>query len=632
MENKIKAYLKILISFAINQNYTNIGDSNIEISQPPESNMGHYTTNIALQLSKDLKQSPINIANKIIEFINKVQIENTLKEKFLLESKINTNKLNNTDILPIDKFIDSKIDFEIATPGFINIKIDPKMFIYEMFDFTLSNKEILIYKGKTFLIEHTSANPNKDMHVGHLRNNLIGNAIANLWEFTGAKVVRDYVINDRGIAIAKLMWGYLKYARKSENTPVDIDFWVNNKDLWHTPNSLNLSPSRFIDVLYTKGSLDFDESKEIQNTVRKFVLDWENQDKNNLDLWKYLVDLAIDGHIEIMKRLKSKTDKYWRESEHYQKGKDLVYKGLKEGIFKQLEDGAILSNLSKYNLTDTILLKKDGTSLYITQDLALTKLKKDTYSPDLITWVVGPEQSLSFKQLFAICEQLGIGNINEFKHISFGYVTIKGSGKISSRKGNVVYITDLLNDAITKIKNKMISSNDFTEQEIEEYSEKLGIGSVKYAILKISRNQNIEFDLDVVTSIDGDTLPYIMYGFVRSSNLIKNFNSKNLTISEISFNDITQEETELLINLFNYKEVIVMASFENSPNLICTYLYKLAKLFNKFYTNVPIDAANIKEKEDRDYISNRRKYITYLFNNITKTMLNLLGIDTIGKM
>lgn len=627
MENQIKLYLRLIISFAFQKIYKDIILPNIEINQPPESYMGHYTSNIALQLSRSLKKNPVNIANEIVEFLKNFQVDSNLKGLFLEEYK-----LNDVKILFIDKFINSTIYFEIANPGFINIKIDPKMFIYEMFNFSLSNKEILIYKGKTFLIEHTSANPNKDMHVGHLRNNLIGNAIANLWEFTGAKVIRDYVINDRGISIAKLMWGYLKYARKNETTPIDIDFWVSNKDLWHTPNSLNLSPSRFVDVLYTKGSLDFDENKDTQNIVRKLVLDWEKRDINNLALWEYLVNLAIEGHLEIMKKLKSKTDKYWRESEHYQIGKDLVYKGLKEGIFKQLEDGAILSNLKKYNLTDTILLKNDGTSLYITQDLALTKLKKDTYNPDLITWVVGPEQSLSFKQLFAICEQLGIGNINKFSHISFGYVTIKGSGKISSRKGNVVYITDLLNDAINKIKNKMISSNDFTEEEIEEYSEKLGIGSVKYAILKISRNQNIEFDLDTVTSIDGDTLPYIMYGFVRSNNLIKNFNFKDVTIEDISFNNIIQEEIELLINLLNYKEVIVTASLENSPNIVCTYIYKLVKSFSKFYTNVPIDSTNIKEKEESIYISNRRKYITYLFNKITNIILNLLGIDVIYKM
>lgn len=563
----------------------------IELEHPTNTSFGDYSTNIALKLAKTHKKNPFEIAETIAGAIN---TESTIEK------------------------------VEIVKPGFINFYLSKNILLKELNEILEKNSkygQTITGVGKKWLIEHTSPNPNKAMHLGHLRNNVTGMAISNLWEATGIKVIRDCIDNNRGIAIARLMWGYLKFAHKKGEQITDINYWYDHQDEWNMPQDVCLSADKFVDHLYVKASEDF-KNKEIETIVRQMVVNWEQGDERNHALWKKVLDLSYQGQNETYKRLKNQFDKVWHEHEHYKQGKDLVEEGLKKGVFKRLEDGAILSNLDKYKLPDTIIIKKDGTSLYLTQDLALTKLKKEVFSPDKLFWVVGPDQTLALRQLFAICEQLGIAKREDLIHISFGYMSIKGKGKMSSRAGNVVYIEDLLDDAKAEIL-KMFDERKFASGNIEEVAEKMAVGAVKYSILKVGRTTDTAFNFETSLSLEGDSGPYIQYTYARCQSVL----SQGSTDVADTPQSVTPNEEELsLLRLFpRFIEAIEAAAMQYAPNLLCNYLFTLAQAYNLFYQKHQILKADEETKKFR-------LTLTQSAAQVLKNGLAILGIETVEKI
>jgi len=449
-------------------------------------------------------------------------------------------------------------------------------------------------------------------------------AIANLAEATGIKVIRDCIDNDRGIAIAKLMWGYLKFGKKDKKETEDIGYWFDYQDQWQTPEDLKLRPDRFVDQLYVKGAADFEKSKEIEEKVRKLVVDWETEDKITWALWKKVLDYSYEGQKMTLGRLGNKWDKVWHEHEHYKAGKKLVEEGLKKGIFKKLDDGAIVTDLAKYKLPDTIVMKSDGTALYITQDLALTKLKKETFKADKLFWVIGPEQSLAMQQMFAVCEQLGIGKKDDFVHLAYGYMSIKGQGKMSSRLGNVVYIDELLDLAKAKVK-KIMDGADFSGKAIDKVSEEVGVGAVKYSILKVGRLQDMAFDINESVSVEGNSGPYLQYTVARTNSVLAKMPNKQISESanKWQMKKLNNEEMTILRSLARFSEVIETAAKSYSPNLLCNYLYDLAQKYNNFYNKDRIIAS-----DNEDF----RLALTFGVGQVLKNGLKLLGIQTPERM
>lgn len=509
------------------------------------------------------------------------------------------------------KKIASEID--VAGAGFINISIKSKALITQTNKVLMGDWEKPL-KGKTFLLEHTSPNPNKAMHLGHLRNNLTGMALANIFEYLGAKVIKDCIDNNRGIAIAKLMWGYLKFGRKDKKQIKDIDYWFNHQDEWQTPEDTKQRPDRFVDELYVKGSEDCN-SPETEKKIRQLVIDWEAKDKKNWALWKKVLQYSYEVQILTLKRLGSCWDKVWHEHEHYQQGKDLVKKGLKMGVFKTGKLGAIVTDLKKYGLDDTVVIKGDGTALYITQDLALTKLKKETYKPEKLFWVIGPEQSLALKQMFVCCEQLGIIKVKDCNHVAYGYMSLKGKGKMSSRLGTVIYIDDLLDEAKKQIQSSF-KSND-------ELAEKIGVGAVKYSILKVGRMKNIVFDFKESLSFEGNSGPYLQYTYARAHSVLAK-NGKNRTYRLTEVKNLSNEEEILLRTLYRYEEAVVEAAENLAPNKIAEFLYDLAQKFNGFYNKHRVIGSGEAEPF--------RLWLTAAVSEIIKQGLELLGISASEKM
>lgn len=562
----------------------------LKLEPTENSAFGDYSSNSALN-----KENPRKYAEKLVK---KLQSNSMLLE---LVEKI-----------------------ELAGPGFINFWLRKDILINNLIHIDREKEKYGFSKvnnGQVWEIEHTSPNPNKAMHLGHLRNNVTGMAIANIAEATGVKVVRDCVDNNRGIAIAKLMWGYLKFGRKDGKNITDISYWLKHQDEWQTPDDLQIRPDRFVDNFYVKGSLDFDMDKSVEERVRQMVIDWESEEPNNRALWKKVLEYSYSGQELTLKRLGNRWDKVWRESDHYKQGKELVELGLKKGIFKK-SNGAIVTDLSKYSLPDTVVIKKDGTALYITQDLALTKLKKETFNADKLFWVIGPEQSLAMKQMFAVCEQLGIGKIEDFIHLAYGYMSIKGQGKMSSRLGNVVYIDDLLDLAKDRVKNIMDKSL-FSQKDLDKISEMVGVGAVKYSILKVGRLQDIAFDINESVSIEGNSGPYIQYTIARCNSVLNKARSFNL---EIGNWEVESEELLILRILIKFREVLIESANKYSPNLLCNYLYDLSQKFNSFYNKYRILEAETKESKVF------RLFLTKAVGQVLKNGLKLLGIESPEKM
>ena len=613
----MKLTVNKIIKTEIKKTLQELGFPNDQISleHPAVESHGDYSSNVALILFPLAKRDPALQDNHP----NSPKSPRALAELLAGNLRINSK---------LQKIV-SKVD--VAGPGFINFVLQDNVFIDGLNEIA---KEKNAYgssdwgEGKKWLIEHTSPNPNKAMHLGHLRNNVTGMAIANIWEFIGVEVVRDCIDNNRGIAIAKLMWGYLKFARKDKKEMTDIDYWFNHQGEWSTPEEVKIRPDRFVDELYVKASADFEENEDVQNKIRQLVIDWESKNEKNWALWKKVLSYSYLGQQLTLNRLGNKWDKVWHEHEHYQKGKDLVTFGLKKGVFKKGKNGAIITDLKKFNIPETVVIKADGTALYITQDLALTKLKKETFEPDALHWVIGPEQSLALKQMFASCDKLGIIDYKNCVHIAYGYMSLKGKGKMSSREGTVIYIDDLI-DQVKKEIVKKISSAKFQSSEIDGLSENLALGAIKYSILKVGRLTNTAFSLEESISIDGNSGPYLQYTYARCRSVLsKSPNPPNFPDLPYSPNP---EELSILRWIYRFPEVIQEAAVQYSPNLVCTFLYELAQRFNTFYNKHRI----LEDNAQRSTLNAQtvfRLMLTSSVAQVLKNGLTLLGIQAPEKM
>lgn len=563
----------------------------IGLERPDDELNGDYSSNAALVFGKKRGVSPKELADSIVEEIQ--------KEEFPEIRKI-----------------------EVAGPGFINFFLSKNFLVDSVKKIIEQGSEYgktTVGQGKKWAVEYGSPNPNKAMHLGHMRNTITGVAFCNILEANGATVIREMVDNDRGIAIAKLMWGYLVFGKKDGMRVEDISYWVSHKDEWHTPESYGKKADKFADDMYVKGSAEC-ESEEIEKKVRQLVIDWENNNSEVWELWKAVLEFAHSGQAETLKRLGARFDYVWHEHEHYLEGKKYVEKGLKEGVFNKLEDGAIITDLqSEFGLSDTIVQKKDGTALYITQDIALTELKKKTHNPDRMVWVIGPEQSLAMQQLFAVCQQLGIGNKLEFTHIAYGYVSIKGQGKMSSRAGNVLYADDLLDEIKSKIQK--IIENRIEKEKIDATAEIIAHGVVVYEMLKMGRLKDVAFDFEAALSFEGDSGPYLQYALTRANSVLAKAEQEG---KKIDFDLPDASIVGLERDLHRLPAIVERAYKESAPQLLVHYLTALAGSFNSWYANNQI----VSDDNEAGF----RVALTKAFAIVMENGLKVLGIGTPSKM
>lgn len=545
-------------------------ESCIEI--PPESLMGDFAFPCFFLASK-LKKSPQEIAMKI-----KNEIKNLPKE--ISEIKIAGAYLN--------FFVDKKI---LA----LNLI---KEILKEGEKYGKNN-----YKKKDKIsVEFPSPNTNKPLHLGHLRNMAIGESVSRILEFSGGKVFRNSLNNDRGVHICKSMSAYEKYG--------------NNK----TPESAKKKSDHFVGDYYVL----FSEKKIPDEDVQEMLRKWESGDKKILALWEKMNKWALDGFKETYKRYEIKLDKEYFESKIYLKGKEIIEQGLKKGIFKKKEDGSIFIDLNNEKLGEKIVLRADGTSIYITQDLYLAKLKFDELKIDNSIYVVGNEQDYHFNVLVAILKKLDFNFADKIKHLSYGMVVLP-EGRMKSREGKVVDADDLIEEVQNLAKKELTSRSKLPQKELESRSLKIALASIKYFLLKTDINKDMLFAPEESIRFDGDTGPYIQYSYARANSILKKSKIKNKSSMKIEISKINLEpkEIELIKKLSQFKEIVLKSCETLNPSLIAHYSYQLAQNFNEFYHSCPV--VDSKEEEFR-------LKLVKSFMDVLKNSLNLLGIETLEEM
>lgn len=568
----------------------------VQLERSTSVDFGEYSTNAAMRYAKELGEQPLTIAGALADFL-------TAQEHPVLQKAV------------------------AVKPGFVNLHFTTVAKGQQLAtirslgnDFGKNDQRV----GERWVVEHTSPNPNKAMHLGHLRNNLVGMSIVRLLQYSGAEVVADAVYNNRGIAIAKMMYGYLAHMKKTPGAQTDIAYWQQHKEEWYTPAEKGVTPDLFVTECYVLAEEDVAEHPAVEAQVRSMVVAWEAHDEAIWELWELVLAFAYEGNQRVLERLGNHWDRVWYEHEHYQRGKEYVEEGLKQGVFQQLPDGAVLTDLEEtYHLPDTVLLKNDGTSLYITQDIALTDLKKKTYDADKLVWVIGPDQSLAMQQLFAVCEQLGIGARTDFTHVPYGYVGLRDTAgayqKMSSRKGTAVLIDDVIDVVKEHIEAR------FVEEGKVDYvtrAELLALAAVKFSFLKSDRTQGITFDIAQSVDTQGDSGMYVMYAYVRTQSILRK--AKAAALAQLDVPKTLGEEAALLRSLLYFDDVIVKATNELSVHHVAQYLLEVSSEFNKWYAKETI----LDGTEREAY----RLAIVEATGITLKNGLALLGIETVTEI
>ena len=513
--------------------------------------------------------------------------------------------------------------------GFVNLEISSEFYLKFLNEVSEDDSYGFI-KPKTtsplFLVEFASPNTNKPLHLGHIRNILLGNSISKILHANGKNVHKTQIINDRGIHICKSIVAWLHYGENS--TPSDHDekgdFFVGKYYV-------------LFDKIYKKEISELinngkDKSFAEKNApifleAQDLLLKWESGDKEVIELWKKMNSWVYEGFEKTYNDLGVNFDSYYYESNTYLLGKDIISKGLKNNIFFKKDDNSVWIDLTEEGLDEKILLRSDGTSVYMTQDLGTALLRyKNHPTMNGMIYTVGNEQDYHFKVLFKILNKLGFDWSQHLHHLSYGMVDLP-SGKMKSREGTVVDGDELISEMklnATELSKELGKIEEFTTSEKEELNSTIGLGALKYFILKVDPKKRILFDPNESIDFNGNTGPFIQYAYARIQSLI--IKSKfSLTKINLDF-EITQKEKNILKQLTQFPVAIKAAGDNYSPALIANFTFELVKLFNSYYQSTTILKVNDIE------IKNFRLTLSSKVGEVIKSSMELLGVDVPNKM
>lgn len=543
---------------------TKLKDIILEI--PPSDNLGDYAFP-CFSLSKIYKKDP----NKIAQELSK-----KIKADFLEKTEVKGPYLN--FFIKKEKLIElvlKRIQKEKENYG--------------------SKKE-----KKVILIESPGPNTNKPLHIGHLRNMALGISISNINKKLGNKAVNVDIINDRGIHICKSMLAYQKYG--------------NNQK----PNKKS---DHFVGDFYVLFNQKLKNNPFLEQEVKNMLIKWENKDPSTLLLWKKMNKWALDGIHKTYKNFGLKIDKAYYESQCYEKGKEIVLKNLNK-IFKKDNDGSIIIDLEKEELGKKVVLRADGTSIYITQDIYVAKKRYEDFKMHKLIYVVGSEQDYHFKVLFNILKKLRYKFSNSLYHLSYGMVYLP-SGKMKSREGIIIDADNLIEDIINLTKKEILKRNkNLTKKEIEKRSKIIALAAIKFYLLKIDPKKDIYFIPEESISFEGETGPYIQYSYARIQSILKKAKISKKTNYSLLNHPL---EYNLVKQLSLFPSIVEKASQDLKPNIIANYVFSLSKTFNEYYHSCNI----LKEKQD---LKNIRLILILSIATVIKISLNLLGIEVLNQM
>ena len=482
--------------------------------------------------------------------------------------------------------------------------------------------------GQKVMVEYSSPNTNKPLHLGHLRNNFLGRSIAEILKATGNEVVKTCIVNDRGIHICKSMIAWQIFANganpKSTHTKGDHfvgDYYVKFNDAY----------KKEIAVLKAQDKTQEEAEKEapIMKAAQQMLFDWEAGKPDVMELWRNMNSWVYEGFDATYKRIGSDFDKVYYESNTYLLGKDLVDTGLAKAVFFKKEDGSVWIDLTADGLDEKIVRRKDGTSVYITQDIGLAEQKQKEFNAGQSIYVVGDEQNYHFKVLKLICQKLGLPSADGIYHLSYGMVELP-TGKMKSREGTVVDADDLIEEMVNMARQKteeLGKVKDFTTEELTELYDIIGIGALQFFLLRVDPKKKMVFNPEESIDFHGFTGPFIQYTHARIKSILR---KSGVTQQPETGNrkpeTLLPLEKELSIHLEMFPSVLEEAAAGHDPSKVAIYVYNLAKIFNSFYTEHSIANAENEEKKTL------RLQLSRLTAQVIKTGMNILGIRVPERM
>lgn len=590
-----KIVAQALNSFIIEQNpdAQAIIAENLAVQTPPDSSMGDLGIPM-FAYAKQLHISPAQISNEVV--------------KRVLDSSVG-------EIIAVGPYVNVKLNKEAESYFILNRIFNQKE---NYGTFNSENKKH--FEGRRVMVEFSSPNTNKPLHLGHLRNDALGESVSRILKAAGAQVFKVDLINNRGIHICKSMLAYKLFHEKKGDTP----------------ESLGLKGDHFVGQCYVEFDKWAKEHPEAQKEAEEMLIKWESGDGEIRALWQKMNDWTFNGIKATYERTGVSFDKYYFESETYLKGKEQILKGLEKGVFFKADDGSIRIDVTDVvgkgkdeDSHEKVLLRKDGTSVYITQDIGTAISRHDDWAFNQLVYVVASEQNYHFKILFYILKQLGFDWADKLYHLSYGLVNLP-SGRMKSREGTIVDADDLIdslkNDALTAIKER---GRDEEVGNASEVAEKVALAALHYYLLKATPNKDMLFNPQESLSFNGDTGPYLQYMGARISSILAKakdagvkINSDKDAVSLLT----TSEEWELILALGNFPDIIVRAAENLDPSVVCSYLYETSKLFSKFYQQCPI--LNCEDEK----LKGARLYLAECTLVVLKRAMELVLVQFLEKM
>ena len=492
--------------------------------------------------------------------------------------------------------------------GFLNLLISDSYWIDFMQKHHLNErfgrKEV---SGKPVVVEYSSPNTNKPLHLGHIRNNLLGWSVSEILKANGENVVRVNLVNDRGIHICKSMIAWQKWGngctpestgKKGDHLIGDFYVMFDKHFKEEVKNLLPANYNELSDDDKEKAKAEAENASPLMQETREMLRKWEAGDKEVRQLWEMMNNWVYEGFDVTYKRLGVSFDKIYYESQTYLLGKSTVMDGLKKGVLYQREDGSVWCDLRNEGLDEKLLLRRDGTSVYMTQDLGTAQLRYDEFHPKKLIYVVGNEQNYHFDVLKRVLVRLGFEWGNDIEHLSYGMVELP-SGKMKSREGTVVDADDLMDEMVATAKNvseELGKAHGLSDEEANKLYHVIGLGALKYFILKVDPKKTMLFDPKESIDFNGNTGSFIQYTHARICSVLRKAAEAGInTGDKIDVENILPEEKSLLTNIHTWPGVLEQAAINRSPAMIANYIYDLCKGFNQFYQECSI----MKEPDER---------------------------------
>lgn len=551
----------------------------VELSPSGKPEFGHYSTNLALRLAKERCRSPMTVAEEIAEKIRRVAAQ---------------------------RFIQN---IRVAPPGFINFWLTPEAIQEELKEIAKRGERFgkeNIGKGRKVIVEYSSVNVAKPMHVGHLRNTILGGALANIYEFLGYKVIRWNYLGDWGTQFGNLVAAYKRWGRKSE---------VEKK------------PTEALLKLYVRFHKEAARRPELEELGRQEFKKLEEGDRENRRLWTWFRKVSLREFARAYKTLGVKFDVDIGESFFEKDLPSLIAELLKRGVAVESQ-GALIIPLDEKGLPPALVRKADGTSLYLTREIANLQYRLRKYKPAKILYVVGNEQSLHFEQLFAVAERLSLAEKTELAHVKYGLVLDEGGKKFSTREGRIVSAGEVLEKAVRLARETVEKkSPGLSPGEKANIAQAVGVGAVKYVNLKENRNSTVVFDWKKMLDFSGDSAPYLQYTYARLKSILRKSQMAKSKLQRAPINKLAEEqELALIRKMAEFPEAIKSAAAAYAPNTLAVYLYELANAANFYYESTPILKDSDKERR------NARLGLISAASGIMKTGLSALGISAPEKI